>query len=561
MGEQTAITPATTPEQQPGALTLASIQAGLEQFAAGLPETVDNGEMGQASRHSLSLHRNSIVADELPRVLAAGGYTTDEFEKLLTTMLSIDKRIDTSNSRVFESLIHAKDSDAFKELVARQQPGGIIDQTIGRAIDKNYIDGLNNAPMYQRLAKAAEVAYPQAGPITSWRKQGKVVPGPANIESLAGNVNYERACIDLTLERGKAEPDPARRMLILRNAEKAILEDVLGMREQLSQDFRMAIDARTMKKDEEFVTLSMDKGGGIDEKAWQDAIYDLAGKARYLGMPTLERLNDKLGLVNFDRYTLIQMERARLLFSEDPAEQKARTELIERLQHGRMRLVLTEAFDHNDAFSTVVQSFDSEEMIPAEFTGPAGIYRPFVVLKRLGIKPSQFALGIHGLPGYMQGGNPWNYYEIAGRRPASAKGGFDRTVVSIEDSQVNRIYRDFMKLDPSTGERDIFLVSCYQGKGKFWKRHDSTAEHLAAQSHPRHKVAIYAGAGSINVEYHVEDGNMNYTANKGGKQYRHDATVFRNANAGRFERANRHRGNAPIGRTAVRKSVVKQLPR
>lgn len=480
--ESESVAPPPTP-------SITELRAHLDEYAAGLADRHANNE----NPENLRLDARILIENDRMATLRAGGYSADELEALFTAIHHVDTSI---QGRPFGwKYIEAADPSALSELSKR--PDTILDTMITHAVETG--EWQNNDVVYQDVVKAAELATAgRVGTIGQWREKGAVAATSLSIEKLASDPRLPETYATIASERIEKDKtlDAAGKMIELRKVEKALLGEVLGLSQAVADDIRLAIEGRTMRRDKDGQIMPLDAGGGIDIPNWSQVMRQMSEARQRLGTEGLQSLYENCGIVNFDRYSMKQLERMQALLQRDP-------DLIGHLQKNDVRIVLTDAFgDHNSAFSPPVMNDLDTDLGTAlffELRRPGDLYRHPVMLKnRLGVVPSSTILGLHGNFGFMAVTTPGTTYQLVSAAEKDEKGKrMYSSELSISESRVAQLFGKYMRPSRKTGEREVILLSCLQAS----RQEDivPTAEQLAYQSDPADKVAVYASSTKTNI--------------------------------------------------------------
>jgi hypothetical protein len=510
-------TPAPAPNPHPNVTTLPDGVINIDLFSAEKqPPLADTQAKLQGCADAIRAEADVLAREDMAhkmledsgarKALRRGHYTAAELEALLAEVHDLDLAVGSVGFG-WKLLADAHNTKAMEELSAKE--GSLVGEILQRGMDtENWLD---NPATYKHLLKAAESATQNRfGTIDTWHKDGKPKQMNLALAALAEHEGFVDAYITIAAERAEAAnalpAQETQKLADYRDAEQKVLADILGLPKELTANISLAIDGRTLARDDKGRLLPMGQGGGVDTKKWASVMQDIAEKARELGPSALAEVNKKCGIVNFDRYSTDQIRDMWILTRERTNENfQEYLDLVVRLRASDSRVVFSDAYgDHNGAFNGIGDNLDTDDDTAMFFEGddPAVIHRYLALLNYHGINPSSVVFAAHGSLGLMQVGKPGEGYIVVGERTYDKNGDpADPKEVPIAGSAIGRILVRYMKPRRDTGEREVILLSCLQAnRGRKNKTVIPTAEHLAEATEPDDKVAVYAGAASLNVQ-------------------------------------------------------------
>ncbi len=297
---------------------------------------------------------------------------------------------------------------------------------------------------------------------------------------------------------------PQEQMNRLRVIERELLEGVCGIPTGIAKQTRMAIEKRTLKRDEDGFPIAMTSpDAGIDTANWHRTMAAIAESTKDLSSKDLQDLYDAANIVNFDRYSSEQLQRTLKAFRGDP-------ETIKHLKAGDVAFTMVDAFgDYNGALS-VGNLFDpNERTIFTEVNAPIAFYRPMVEFyKATGVKPSTLVIGAHGAPGSLdfskEGFNlgVWNNVGLNAATPQYA----------AFSTSFAKFMRKYTQPDSKTGERRVIMAACSQALPDPYTK-QSLPEQLVELTDYDDKVVIKA-ANQVTAIYKYPDGRTHYVDGK-----------------------------------------------
>ncbi|MBC7943382.1 hypothetical protein H7X68_02715 [Candidatus Saccharibacteria bacterium] len=228
--------------------------------------------------------------------------------------------------------------------------------------------------------------------------------------------------------------------------------DKIGLSDEVKREYFVAASSRLMTIDDETIYYNGHRVG--------DQLSIIKYNVEMVGSDVIERLHDKLGVVNIDNYMAGDLDSLNELLNASP-------EYIEHLQAGDVTIVFVDAYgDHNGAFGSLMDTYrkDSGRTIMFEISSPGDIYRRMALLKRLKVKPSTLVVGAHGRPGATYFGASFTLF--SDKRVSRPNQGIGQ--IMLDQTSIDRLVGDeFMQpnrgVDSSAelvGRRQLILDSC-----------------------------------------------------------------------------------------------------
>ncbi|HEX7963759.1 MAG TPA: hypothetical protein VF466_04180 [Candidatus Saccharimonadales bacterium] len=543
---------------------LGALNAELNEFAAKLDVT----GLSQTELRTLRYESRTIVVwNSMDEILQEGKYSAAELHSLFATLHNIDTTLG-GPATAWEHIEHAAGSDAMAELSA--QEGTVLDNVIKNGMRTTY--WRTNSLTYKKIVRAADAA--TAGRFKGmqfWRKDGKAAETNDYVKDLASDPAFPDTIVSISAKRIDEDPKaaPLQKMVAYRQVERYFFKEVLGLSPQLSRMIRFAIDSRTRAEDKgKIIPLSSPKGG-VDMEKWKTTMQAMANAANRIGAENLERMHERAGLVNFDRYTIDQLHRMHLFTLETPrdqAEHDERAALFAKLRNKDVRLVLSDAYgDHNGALDNLGTTLetDNETALFFEVRKPEDIYRHLALVRHMDVRPASIVFAAHGGIGLIKVGEGKGAFTVVGESdPQKKRKKNERPEYALKDLRIDRIFRDFMQVSRVTGEREIILLSCLQANtGAQNAPVTPTAVRLAEASHPDDKVVVYAADTTTNISK-TTTGDMMFLQPNPADPDNHLANTPLDATAYRVEgRMVRSRGGGRQLKKIITREKVTTIPR
>ena len=490
------------PEQLPS--KLAGVTRKFENFAATMEGRVQGGE----SINSVFIDFCGLKADNnTDRVLSVGDYTPEELESALTTLSGIEDWLNPGlQSRTYDYLIKARDSKALGEL--SKQDGGIVDSILLTATKGTQWE-LSPSDVVE-IARATEYGTKgRYGSMDNWFKGGEVAVNNEVIERLRASGIFPKVYTELAVSRVESDntKTPAEKMNALRANERVLCENILGMSPELSEDFRLGLDGRTMLRDDKGKIIPLDKGGGIDTKLWKETLETVTKRMRESGPDETDMLHKKAGLSAIDYLSASQTERMRVLLSDKPENAERKKLLLDRLRSTNVRVVYIDQYDYSGAMKRAAETFETVGGA-TRFVGireETDFVKHDEMLAGLGIIPSSKVFCLHGSYGSFGGGRTGEKFSLTGK--SFPKRMPDGTVTSIK---IKDYFENFMQADTFTGDREVIMLSCLQAanRDKSGRRVTPTAETMARRSRRLQHVAVHAGTTLLNARTKPQTGDI-----------------------------------------------------
>jgi hypothetical protein len=288
------------------------------------------------------------------------------------------------------------------------------------------------------------------------------------------------------------------------------LEDVVGLPRPLANELRFAVYDRTRELGPSGHSMP---GGCVDNGLLSAVIEDTAYNVDALGVDKIQQLREKAGIVNFDHYSVDQLERMSRLINGDK-------ELIAHLQAGDVTTTFTVSKgDHNGAFSAVSRVFEkpSGRSLFFEINQPSDFYRHSILLKNLGIADSTRMLGAHGGNGAMWFGRGTDRFSVGMNQVDSS---WTKSIKVGDIPGIRAIASDYMQEsraidDPDSmkGRKRLIILSCSQAMDDYSFTPDgrreinSTARSFASNAN-QSNLDVY-GAGR-DVSYGGRTGDFEF---------------------------------------------------
>jgi hypothetical protein len=363
--------------------------------------------------------------------------------------------------------------------------------TFERAVGQEPLSMTQEMPLITFIDRIVRAKY---GHMWEWGARTDKESLPPFLQRLTERPYFARVCLEAARNQLETRSlDEQIKLRTARDAERSILKS-LGLNEQYSREYRLAIEARTMKQVGDFGQVRrMTDGGGIESEKWYTAMRWYLDAFNYLGAKRVKTLHDDWGIINLDRYGPLQLERMCRLSEGDPV-------LLEKLLNNDVTMVATDRFgDQLDTGAEDIAAFEDNEdtTLFTEIGHPVGVYRPFVTLtNRFGVKPSTIIISNHGVEGSC-------YFGI-GEKRAGLGFFFDFGVTNFEDpadrwdtdtffdvydTNVRQFFHDFMMPSRATGLRRVLLLACHQAQN-ISERSISNVEALAGIADPADNVVV-----------------------------------------------------------------------
>lgn len=329
------------------------------------------------------------------------------------------------------------------------------------------------------------------GSVDQWCQKGEAII-PDYAKPLVEVEKFRDYLFEQALAKAEQEPTTETHDRELRKFEREFLEDYIGLPETLAEEFRLAISARSMRKNERNRTIPYEKGGGIQLGYWREHLEKVAENAAEIGLENVTRLRKELGIVNLDRYEKQDLLNTIKLLDQDP-------EYLKQLRSGDLTIMAMSALgDHNGSSDTRYERMrrvTRGRFVCVEINQPGDIYRHVISLsEKYGVKAANLIYSTHGSPKGM-------IFE-------GAEGRFGYKKTTIATSNFGRFVGKYMVPGRETGKRAILLNSCEQavdaqpkskirrGIRRLFRRPSveemSPAEVLARTTRPEDNVAISA---------------------------------------------------------------------
>ncbi len=378
-------------------------------------------------------------------------------------------------------------------------------QALDRAIGQ---EPLSRSREGQLLCFVGQVVYPRYGLMTEWNKRGTAALPPF-LTRITKRPYFVQACLDFELARITAINSPAVQLAAARQAEQRIL-DVLGLDQRQSQEFRLAIEGRTVRLNKDGEPISIEKGGGLIAEHWRTAMEGFIANYQALGAKKVRLLRQDWGIVNLDRYRPSQLERMARLSTLAPKDRSAR-KFVEFLQKSDVKILLTDRYGDRvnaAAADIATQETDDDTLLFAEVGNPAGLYLPLVRLKRrFGIVACHATLSAHGVTGAIYFGLKGKYngqlgmaFEVGKTEPDLSDRRLKlKSPIDISNTQVGQFFHKYLRPSRKTGKRLVTLLVCSQGRAPKYSVY-STAEAMAWQTDPADQVEIEAYDNPLSVD-------------------------------------------------------------
>lgn len=250
---------------------------------------------------------------------------------------------------------------------------------------------------------------------------------------------------------------------------KDCLRHVIGFsaeNEQEDKQYDYLVDEMMFASHQRLLEYSSHKdqfGNELDAKKARLFLDEIDGRVGRFGVDSLYELRQKAGIVNFDYYSKKQL-------MDTLAVVRGRDEIGGLLQAGDTTVVMNDAKgDYNGALgrSATIYSKPSGRTVFFEINQPSDVYRHFLQLEKLGVKPSTFVLAVHGMPGSASFGDGNSAFTVMSREASYRISGGDNDVVIDEAAGLERIAKRFMQPsraidDPQEqeGRIRVILNSC-----------------------------------------------------------------------------------------------------
>ncbi|HEV7455074.1 MAG TPA: hypothetical protein VGO07_07495 [Candidatus Saccharimonadales bacterium] len=332
----------------------------------------------------------------------------------------------------------------------------------------------------------------QYGRMAEWKKYHQL---PAFMQRLTKRPYFSEACIQSELANIEQESDDYTRETLAADATAMILQEALGVKWWIADEFKYALAQRSVYFDEHGSRIPFTKGGGVNLEAWSTAIRKYIEHHETLGADRIYNLHDKLGIVNLDRYSPAQLERMCRFAEKDSA-------LLSKLRNSDVTHVVTPKFgDQNNATAHDIETFenDDETVIFSEVE-PEGLVRTIVTPNQVyGIKPCTLVVAVHGNMGW---------FSVDGRRPASKldigldEWGdeviYDNDFIDLRNLSIGPLLVRSMQPSLATGERSVILSSCFQAvRGK--RTRQSVIEAIARQTEPADRIVVSGSDKELDI--------------------------------------------------------------
>lgn len=482
---------------------LGALNAELDEFTAKLDLT----GLSQTKLRTLRYEaRTIVIRNHLDEILQEGKHSAAELHSLFTTLHNIDTTLG-GPATAWEHIEHAAGSEAMAELST--QKGTVLDDVIRNGMRTTY--WRTNSLTYKKIVRAADVATTgRFKGMQFWRKDGEAVETNDYVKDLASDPAFPDAVVSISAKRIDEDPNatPLQKMVAYRQVERYFFKEALGLSPQLSRMIRFAIDSRTRAEDKDGKIIPLSSpDGGVDMEKWKTTMQAMTNAANRIGAGNLERMHERAGLVNFDRYTIDQLHRMHLFTLDAPrdqAEHDERAALFAKLRNKDVRLVLSDAYgDHNGALDNLGATLetDNETALFFEVRKPEDVYRHLALVRHMGVLPASIVFAAHGGIGLIKVGEGKGAFTVVGESdPQKKPKKNDRPEYALKDLRIDRIFRDFMQVSRATGEREIILLSCLQANtGAPNAPVTPTAVRLAEASHPDDNVVVYAADTPTNL--------------------------------------------------------------
>lgn len=432
-----------------------------------------------ASKHGTEearqVTKKFVEAQDLAAVLGGDFKASD----LVPLIRELDKLQDASRLTVAELLDHVK-PELLGDLFAMGDPDltSLLEKTVEIKRQHSLDVGI--------LARVVEQAVsPTYGRMITWKRNGQIASEayPDFMKKIIEHPRFAGLCADSELKRILAEDTGSgmQNRYRLRETEKEILQEVLGVPKDMADDYRLSLRTRTALKNENGSYMATDlRLGGVDGSEWAAILRRYGAIVSSLGLDTAVQLYRQAEIVNFDFYPFSQLALTkRVVVDRDP-------QTIKDLQ----KKDVTVSFA--DAFSDILNIGDSTprgDTLIFELTRPTSLYRHFARLRGAGIKPCTAAINSHGhTTGLAFGQGTQEFYFTAGQSD-------EENNYSIERSSVRRLVHEYMQPSKKTGERAVLLLACLQAAGD----QASPAHILTAQTRRNDRVVVKAAAESAGV--------------------------------------------------------------
>jgi hypothetical protein len=466
-------------EEQPATLEMEALSVAIEQFNTELTADFNDNQIDCAVTRFL----NDV---QIWDVLADNAANTAGMRQVVHAM-NILETATGNNGSYFLKVAGQVDTPVLAKTLGELfgHDDADLHQVLERAVD---VEPSSYSAEKDFIQLVATIVHPTHSTMLHWDDYDPKYPTlPAFMDRLRKRPYFARICLEDELARiQELETETARKQIrYTRDVEIGLLEDILGLSEAQSREYRFAIEART---------IGVPEGGmygddpELDLEAWETAIRRYVDHVEHFGLERIKQLRDDWGIINLDRYTRRQLDRMCRLSDGDPV-------LLAKLQNGDVTLVSSDAFgDPENAMAADVERLETDDDLTlySEIISPHSMYSPLVRLAtKYGVKPSTWAVSTHGNIGYMgfgRGARKHNFHVV----PDASIWGKEKAVqvFGIDSSQVARLLRNYMQPHSETGERSVVFLCCKQAVPD--SEETSTALTVACVTEPEDRVVVTA---------------------------------------------------------------------
>ena len=473
-------------------------QVNLVLLATEIDNLSSDIRTGYAGPDPDTAVRQALNATDTWEKLEAAGDDVFGIESVLEALNRLDATVGDEESWAVRVVDGVKSGDfrrSLRLLAAQRSPA--IFSILERAVDA---EPTSLSAEWPTMRLVEDVMFARAGYLSHWPDNNRRRPLPDFMQRLMERPYFARACLDSEHLRLEKTSDIRVGLRIARDAEYAILENVLGLDDDQSAEYRLALSPRTMKRTEFGEVIKLEEGGALDRDAWHTAMKWYIDNFNFLGSQRVRLLRNDWGIVNLDRYAPGQLQRMARLSEGD-------RELIEHLKNNDVTLMLTDRFgdpgeisaDHIEAEETL-----DETLLFSEVGNVWGVYHPFVKLaRRYGIKVSTAIASAHGGAGYFGFGlfgkaNAYGEaFDIGITNDPDPESRYTSDLFfDLRDTSLAHFLHEYMVPSRLTGERTIRLLSCGQAKRPD-KIRLSTAEALTWLTNVGDNVVVVAAEGLL----------------------------------------------------------------